>query len=506
MKLKNNKGNRIKPESKQVSKKDSFWCFLFQKNNIPDLVACFVACLLGYVFIHHFYPYPATYSDSFSYVLAAAEDRFFIFRPFGYSAFLQFVHSISHSLAAVIIVQFVIYFISVTLLSFVLKRTFPIHSPVVRILLELSIAFSPVAIYMCNALMSDVLFGCCVLLMIAMLIIMIFESSWVAMALYVVFFFISLFVRYSAMFFPIAVIPVILFMKKKAIKWTAVGCSLVAFIIFYQNVTQNMYKAVHLNQFSTGFDGWQLANNAMNMLPFIETEAQKPNNNKVAALHNFCYHKYDSLILQMTDSGRVVTAGFLWDPNMPLKQYLFQYMNKTGMAYPVAWAKLGGSVYSDYGKWLILNYPVDFWKYYLKLNIPFAFYPKKLEMVGHYAPIPTGDKDIVGYYDVAEDQDLSEHNPLYEKKLSSFLPLLDLLTWILMLAAIVVLVMKREYFFADRNRTLVFALILVFGFIYYGTTVFASPVVIRYWLPMHALKLSVVWMALSAVAPKMSSQ
>jgi hypothetical protein len=122
----------------------------------------------------------------------------------------------------------------------------------------------------------------------------------------------------------------------------------------------------------------------MHVLPFIDNE-QMPDDKKVRELHEFSQGRFNELILQKTDSGRKVTAAFLWQQDLPLKRYTFYTMQKTRVSYPVAWARLGGGVFADYGKWLILHYPAAFWRHYLAPNIGSAFWTWNLEMVGHYS-------------------------------------------------------------------------------------------------------------------------
>ena len=476
---------------------DSYWRFLIGKEQRTDWLTITLSCLLGGLAICLCYPTPATYSDAFSYVAAAEADTFSIYRPFGYSAFLQLIHVFSHSVHAVIISQIVLYAITLSLFVLAIKRYYPLSKTWIRIVLEVVMALSPVALYMLNALMSDALFCCLIFLMLAMLLVVINEQSWVACGIYLAAFFASLFVRYSAMFFPIAFVPVLLFVRKPALRWTSVALTCALFFVFYRNISNNMYQAVRLHQFSTGFDGWQLANNAMHVLPFIEDDKQ-PDNRRVNDLHSFAYPRYNDLIVQRTDSGQTVTAGFLWQKDWPLKQYMFRYMQTTRTPYPVAWARLGGGLYADYGKWLIMNYPLLFWKYYLSINIQSVFYPKALEMVGHYSEIPANQPDIRSWFGMDTSQPHAARFPVYESHLKNVLPAIDLITWLLFAAALVVIGWR---FPNSRESRLSLIMLFAFGFIYYGTTTFASPIVIRYWMAMHALKLAFVWIALTSNIP-----
>lgn len=489
----------MKPKSKPTRSKDTFWHFLVAKPQLSDWLTVGVTCLAAYIAIRFCYPTPATYFDSFSYVATAASNQFSIYRPFGYSWLLRAVHTLSSSMTAVVVVQFLLYGLSIGMLLMAIKRYYPVRNAWLRLPLEVVAIASPMAIYMLNALMSDALFCCCILMMIAMALVMLHDKSPIALVLYLLAFYASLYARYSAMFFPIAFIPIFLFMPKAWLRYTAIATTLIVFFVFHSNISGNMQQAVRHRQFSTGFDGWQLANNAMHVLPHIDTEAAIPSNPKLASLHRFCSKRYDPAILEATDSGARVCAKFLWSPTFPLKEYHAQYIQNLHSSYPVAWVKLGSGLYADYGKWLIFHYPIPFLRYYLLPNARSAFFPYNLEMVGNYTDIPSTQKETFEWFLITPDQLQPARHNLYGHALGRVLPYIELASWLCLLAAIVVIIMRRKSALATREQRLAFYLLILFGFIYYATTVFASPIAIRYWMPMHAIKMAMVIMAIASL-------
>ncbi|MBQ9418456.1 MAG: hypothetical protein IJU19_07765 [Bacteroidales bacterium] len=489
----------MKPKSKPQRSKDTFWRFLVARAQLPDWIAIGLTCLLGYIALRICYPTPATYFDSFSYVATAASGQFSIYRPFGYSWLLRAVHTFSSSMTAVVVVQFLLYALTAGMLLMALKRYYPLRTAWLRLTLEVVAIASPAAFYMLNALMSDALFCCCILMMIAMALVMIHEKSAIALLLYLLAFYASLYARYSAMFFPIAFIPIFLFIPKTWLRWTSAVATLAVFLLFHSDISGNMEQTIHRRQFSTGFDGWQLANNAMHVLPHIDTETSTPTDPKLSALHRFCAHRYDAAILEATDSGSRVCARFLWSPDFPLKQYHALYINTMHSSYPVAWVKLGSGLYADYGKWLIFHYPIPFLRYYLLPNACSAFFPYNLEMVGNYTDIPATQKETLEWFQLTPERlQPARHDP-YGHWLGQLLPVIELITWALLLAAIALIAVRRRTALASRDQRLAFWMLLLFGFVYYATTVFASPIAIRYWMPMQAIKMAMVWMAIASV-------
>ena len=186
-----------KTTNNPTPKQANYWQFLFDKSQLADWLTILVSCVIGYIFIRMCYPTPATYSDTFTYVAAAESGQFSIYRPFGYSSFLQIVHAFSHSVVAVIAAQFILYAVALGLFLLAIKRYYPIRQTWLRVVLEIVITLAPTCLYMLNAVMSDALFCCLILIMLAMLLVVIYDNSWLAAGIYLAAFFGCLFVRYS---------------------------------------------------------------------------------------------------------------------------------------------------------------------------------------------------------------------------------------------------------------------------------------------------------------------
>lgn len=109
-----------------------------------------------------------------------------------------------------------------------------------------------------------------------------------------------------------------------------------------------------------------------------------------------------------------------------------------------------------------------------------------------------GQKEMATWYNVDTTQTHPTNYPFYEKHLKAVLPIIALLTWSLFIGAyVVVIIINRQSMLESPSQKIAFAMFFVFGFIYYETTTFASPIAIRYWMPMSAVKLAFVWMLFS---------
>jgi hypothetical protein len=478
---------------------NSFWHFCFSKAQVWDWVLVFGICLIGYIGIRLAYPYPVTMTDSFTYLRAAIDEQFSAFRPYGFSEWLRVIHVFSTSIFSIFIVQTLLYALCCTLLILALKRYFPIRPTWLRWTISVFIVASPVAFYMLNAIMSDALFGCMMILMIAMLIVLAHEGSYSALLIYFGAFFVALFTRYSGMFFIAVLIPILFFLPHKPCRYIGIVGTLLISLFFYQNICNNMQEITHRRQFSTGFDGWQWANNGMHVLPFVD-EDKAPKKN-MQLLHEACLASRD-YICQKTDSGHVASAAFLWDKQSPLKQYLFYYMQTRRVSYVEAWAKLGGGIYADYGKWLIKQHPIEFCRYYLVHNTAKVFYPDCLELVNSYSDIPADNREVQKWFGI-DAEDIQQHpsHPLYEKYINPILPALELALWIVMFGALLAMLIRWKHWSMTRSQRIVFWVILLLGFVYCGSTAFASPITIRNWFPLQAIKLAFTTVCLYFAIP-----
>ncbi len=483
--------------------RNSFWHFCFSREQLWDWGVSVLLCLVGYIVLHWAYPYPAMVSDSFTYLRAAIDDRFIVFRPFGFSEWLRVIHAVSKSIHAVFVAQTLLYLFCTTLLILALKRYYPIRPVWLRWIVSVLIVASPIAFYMLNAIMSDALFGCMVILMVAMLIVLFHEGSYIALILYFAAFAVALFTRYSGMFFAVVLLPLLCFVPRKSCRWISLIGTVVICVVFHQNICNNMQATIRHRQFSTGFDGWQLANNAMHVIPFIDVDADEPPSDKrMREFHNvICTHYRDS-ILQHTDSGHVATSFFMWSSQSPLKLYMFRYMQNARISYPVAWARLGGGLYSDYGKWLILHHPVEYCRYFLNNNIPYVFYPEYLEMIGGYLSVPSDNREVSEWFGISPADMTRTVHPIYAKAPRFLFPSIDLFFWIVMVGAIAALLIRWKHWTMTRAQRLTFWMILLIGFIYCGSTAFASPITIRNWFPLQALKLALTVCCLYVAFPR----
>ncbi|MDR0604885.1 MAG: hypothetical protein LBG80_11345 [Bacteroidales bacterium] len=472
--------------NKNRKNKQGFIHFLIGKDQYFDWLLLVIVCLAGYLVVKSGYPYPITMSDSGGYIQAAKTDMFSFYRPFGYSVLLQLIHTLSSSIHAIFIVQMLLYFISASIFAFTVKYFFAPAKKIVWYFLLFFFVFSPMAFILANAIMSDLLFGIVIYIMLASFIFIVKQGKWIALITFLLAVFCSLYIRYSAMVFPVIFLFCFLWLRGK-IRWISIAGLVIVSVIFYNQMKDLMKETTEFDQFSTGFDGWQLANNAMHILPFIDLDSQKISDKKMRELHQFSL-PYKDTILESTNHGSTTTVSFLWDPAFPLKMFVYEEMRKQQRSYAHLWIELGTTTFKEYGQYLILRYPWKFMRYYYFPNMKHVFFLYNPGIISSETSITTAE--AYEWYKIDESQDLTLKNPFYKGIIWNFMQVLWTLRWIFILGLSLWAVLWRKRIKYNNADKIVFWSLFVFGAIYYASTVFASPIEDRYWFPTECILFS----------------
>lgn len=468
----------------------TFYSFLKGREQRFDWLIMAVSCIVGFIVLKICYPYPATISDSGTYVQAAADNMFSFYRPFGYSYFLKLLHGFSASIHAVFVVQMLLYFASAAAFAFVVKYVFPPKNNWLWRVLLFVFIFSPMAFYMANALMSDLLFATMIYFMLAAFIYLVKKGGWIPLCLFLLSLYFSLHVRYSAIMFPVLFIG-FFFMVKGKLRWIGMAGTIVVAFVFFSQVKKSMRETTGFDQFSTGFDGWQVANNALHMIPYIDLDPKQIKDPEMAVLHQYILSQKD-VIRTRTNDGKEIVASFMWINDMPLKQFLFMFVEHTKQPYPLCWIHLGSNNYKEYGQYLIAHYPVEFMRYYYLPNGKSVFYPTSQEIIGGYTPI--GMKNVLEWYKIPEGTNMNARHNLYQNFVAEWSCLSYIFIWLLILAlAVASVVMRKKLKWNDSTQSKAFWIIVGVGLLYYAATVFASPVSLRFWIPMNAVLFGVIY-------------
>ncbi|HEY6900661.1 MAG TPA: hypothetical protein VI233_08465, partial [Puia sp.] len=177
-----------------------------------NLLIAALGMIAVWIVFKYFYPYADYFSDSYSYIHAAAERDAIGYRPIGYSIFLRFVHLVSKSDTFLVTLQYVVVQGASLLFLVYLWRWFPVAMWVQRLSLVF-ITLNPVMPYTCNYVSSDALFIAMSLLWLSLLMSMILRPVWWKLWVQLVLLVVIFNTRYVALFYP-AVAAIAFFLAK----------------------------------------------------------------------------------------------------------------------------------------------------------------------------------------------------------------------------------------------------------------------------------------------------
>jgi hypothetical protein len=456
----------------------SFKAFILQeRTNRKLLIIAIVALSIQIVIFKLLYPYADFFSDSYSYIFAAANRLDVSIWPIGYSKFIWLIHEITYSDTALVVIQYLFIGLSELFLFFTLLF---FYEPDKRaILLIFGFMFlNPLLLYISNYVSSDAIFLALSVLWFSQLlwIINVPHSSQVfshAILLVVMFS-----IRYNAMYYPI-VSAFVFIASRHRLGYKIVGVFLpVIFIGLFVNYTSNKnYEVTGTKQFSV-FGGWQLANNALYMYPHITLSSPVPKS--CMEFQKEVDKYFDIAPPDFKSVSPIEGAFYIKFSHAPLKQFLNKHtdidIDNTGGVK--SWGAVA-PIFSEYGKYLIKDHPLPFTRYYLLPNAYNYIIPplEKLEVYN------------LGTYNVSSIAKYWFHYPHHKVKavslhaqgrLLGIFPTVFLLINTLFLVSLMLWVMGNGIKRNDKVLSITVLTVVILYIANIGFSVLASPIVFRY--------------------------
>jgi len=464
-----------------------------QKN---DLLFIIIFYVLAFIILKYLYPYPDGISDSGSYVAAAISKVYDGYRPFGYSRFLILVHNYSSSISFLVFLQYFINVIASIFFIFSLKYFFtPKNNYVFLGTLIVSLC-SILTIYLTNSVLSDSLFSSLTILWVTFNMWFIRNQKVFIRAGLLFLIFVTLYflvsLRYTGIIYFLIELFLILYLLLRQNKILALFSSFVlsiTIINFYKDQVILTKKITEIDTF-TGFSGWQSANNALHVLPYIKFDKSKIENKSFAEFALYAKSVDSLFIVDKT------TASFMWDKNLPLKQYLFNTINKNGWRYIKAWTSLGKNEYGEFGKYIMLNYPWEYFRYFLMPNSIGVLYPIGDQLYHSYNPKAIPNELLEMWFEIKPGISLYSRSKIIEKISPNFAKL-RLLIWILVFFSIVLIILKKIWIHLSKVNFYTFIFIVFFLLIYTVFHIYATPFEIRYIVPVHLVQMAIIYIAIN---------
>lgn len=473
----------LAPKEK-VSPAGSFPDFLLQNRlNKAFLWIAGISIILQFILFKFLYPYAGFINgDSYVYLQSAFMNNDIATYPIGYSRFLRLFSVFTKSDTALVALQYLLIQGSALWLIFTLWF---LYAPgrVTRWLMFAFVVFNPVFLYISNYVSSDSLFLALSLTWFTLLLWILKHPTARLIIIQALVLFFAFMVRYNALYYPIiAAVAFLLSRQTWPRKLAAIAVTCVA-VIAFMLYTSNQYKALTgIRQF-TPFSGWQLANNAMYAYRFVDSSHRGTAPARLQGIDNTVRHYFDTSRDIKTHPAEMLIAStvYMWDPRSPLNSYMQRDHRKdlTPIDGFKRWASMA-PLYTDYGAYLIRQYPGAFIKYYLWPNA-LKYYAPPGEFLEQYnmgrdtiAPIARG------WFNYSTNK---VHTAFKDLKVNTldFLPVLSG-------------VMNVLFFFGffawclliglKRTSTLsgILLLVMILWVINFGFSVFSSPITLRYQL------------------------
>lgn len=376
---------RKSPELKNVSKqklrpkqgKNSPQLPSYVKKDV--LLFTFLAIII-FIVIRSLYPVPDYIPDSKGYLLGSLTHEYIGYRPMGISLFLTKMYKLSPSLVFVAWAQFVLHVISALMITHAFFSIYPFKPLARKVLLAVAFLNIPI-LQLANTITSDSLFISLTVIWIALGIFIIRKPNFALLALVLFVLWLSVFIRYNALIYPVVMIAGLLFVKNRPIMIVGSLTCILLVWGFYSNITHKMVQATGTNVLS-GFSGWQLASNAMKAYKALDEKGIDTDDKELLELDKNVIRYIDST--KNSDPAYIhsFTTDFMWSSASPFVKAQNTYAIRTRQGQFVSWTKIS-LVLQKYGQTIIKKYPVAFLNYYFMPNM-FNFFSPELELLAKY--------------------------------------------------------------------------------------------------------------------------
>ena len=343
---------------------------LKDKQQVRFLWIAGIAVLLQFIIFKILYPYAGFIDgDSYVYIESATYNFSINTYPIGYSKFLRLLSTFTTSDTVLVALQYLMIQVSALYFAFTI---FFHYSPgkICKWLIFSLIVFNPVFLYLSNYVSSDSLFIGLSLTWFTLLIWILRRPSIRVITWQVIVLSLAFMVRYNALYYPI-IAGVVLLLSRQPLRWKLAGITasiavVMAFVLF----TAGRYKEVAGIRSFSPFSGWQIANNAMYAYRFVGNKDLKTAPPRLEALDQIVRHYFDTTkdMKKHPEEMLIASTVYMWDPHSPLQKYMTnQYRHDSTTVMLKRWASMA-PLYADYGAWIIRQYPLTFFKYYLWPN------------------------------------------------------------------------------------------------------------------------------------------
>ncbi|WP_217602352.1 hypothetical protein [Chitinophaga sp. GbtcB8] len=335
------------------------------------------AIIIQFICFKILYPYPNFMPpDSHSYIAAAESNQFVNIWAIGYSKFLRLFSSFTSSDLALTAFQYFFLQGSILYLLYTVRYLLGPSKTAFRIMFGCCV-LNPLMLHISNFVSSDALFTAFSLLWFTQVLWILYAPRPRLLVLHAVVLLCAFTLRYTALFYPLISILIIMFKRLKAwMKIAGIGCIILLLGVFIGRTSYSYYQETNTWQYSP-FGGWLLAADALYGYAYANPDPPESVPAKLRPLHVMVNRHMDSMrrLPQRPDAN--IGVYYFWDFKSPLLEYMYYTWRKDSVApYLQRWGSMG-SLYGAYGRYLVVRHPVLFARRYLWPNL-----------IRYYAPPP----------------------------------------------------------------------------------------------------------------------
>jgi len=447
------------------------------------------------IVLRYCYPYMDLTSDTGGYINAIHYGfKQGSMRPLGYSYFLNFsAFGSGFGAQPVFWLQYITYCLSMFFFYSSTSHLFNISNKYISFAyLLVTILFVP-GLYATNILMADSLFTSLTIVLITLCLWWIQSGNKYIFIIVILFLAATVSLRYIGFIYPAFIIVAILLTYRKSMQTVVYSLVIILLAYAYVEYVKHQTKKDRDVEVFSSFGGWQKANNALHVIPYIDLSKSTVNTNNTEILRidtivriTYPYNK------QYYPDSWSVSYHMMWLDSVPLTLAQNYYIYKEPQVdFFTIWNRCG-VLYSEYADLLMRDHFPEYFRYYLVNNAIRAFHPPE-EILTQF-PDTTYTPITNEWFGWAINADIQPRHDLmrpFLRNLSGYYSCY----WILFLVANGYFIMqfRRKNISSSSTRFRLFILLFFFTWLYALASIYAAPVNLRFLLPVRVVIVGLVF-------------
>ncbi|AEV99861.1 hypothetical protein A4D02_25750 [Niastella koreensis] len=461
--------------TKQPTESESFSRFLIKDSlHKKYLLIATAGIFIQFIVFKLCYPFAGYFTDSYTYIDAAAHNYIISIRPLGYSRFLSLVHRFTTSDTALVFIQYLTIQLGLLYFFFTLRFFFPLRNPISHVLFVFFLC-NPLTLYLSNQVSSDALFASVSIIWFTLLIWLIIRPGWTSLLIMAELLYLLFQIRYTALYLPAVAIPAILLCRRNRLfKSSGIILVVAPMYLGMQHIKSLTQKETGTAVFSA-FGGWMAANNILQVYPYITVQDKDLPTAECIALNKIVKQYFNTL----PASAKPGPDEFLWSDKSPLKTYMYQLeQQKKINGYFRSWHAVA-PVFTQYSNTLMLQHPFAFMRYYMGPNTKVFFLPPMECFLSYNEKKNTVDPVAVKWFNYKSDQVTCVNNTFQAGMLAP-MRWLCLLSNIFFCGGLLVVLIRAKRYKPSPELLRTLLLAGAFWVVHFCFSIFASSIVLRY--------------------------